>query len=166
MNVPGVDSGRVKTTYYLTIYWPPDSLVENRHYENGDVTKIKMLKPFHKGDSFLFDATTVSVMAPVTRQYLQEVTVVPNPYLVTAGWESDINHKAIHFTHLPDEGTIKIFTLTGELVYTILHQDIFSGQAEWNLRSMNRQEVAPGLYVFVVEAPNYKKYVGKFAIIR
>ena len=105
-------------------------------------------------------------MAPVTKKLLEEVLVVPNPYIVTAAWEQDINHKSVHFTHLPDECTIKIFTLNAELVYTILHQDIFSGQAEWNLRSMNRQEIAPGLYVFTVEAPNYETFVGKFAVIR
>ena len=164
--VPGFDSARVKTTYNLSINWPPDSLSTNRHYENGDVTQINMLKPFEKGDEFYFDATTVSEMAPVTKKLLEEVLVVPNPYIVTAAWEQDINHKSVHFTHLPDECTIKIFTLNAELVYTILHQDIFSGQAEWNLRSMNRQEIAPGLYVFTVEAPNYETFVGKFAVIR
>ncbi|MCF7802267.1 MAG: hypothetical protein K9N34_09660 [Candidatus Marinimicrobia bacterium] len=164
--VPGFDSLNTKSTYNLTISWPPDSLADIRHYEASDVTQINMLKPFHRGDEYYFDATTVTEMATVTKELLEEVRVVPNPYIVTAGWETDINHKALHFTHLPDECTIKIFTLNGELVYTLLQEDIFSGQAEWNLRSMNRQEVAPGLYVFVVEAPNYETFVGKFAVIR
>jgi len=137
-----------------------------RHPETGDIMHIKMNRPFEDGDMFTFRATSVSNMNEVSSSDLEKIRVVPNPYIVSADWETDINHKSIHFTHLPDECVIKVFTLTGELVYTILHNDIFSGQAEWNLRTMNRQEIAPGLYVFVVETPNLEKYVGKFAVIR
>jgi len=168
--VPGYDSLAYTRTWFIDYAWDTTRTIEGdfriRHAESGDITEIVMGKPFVKGDEFIFDAATVTEMEEVAQTHLEEVKVVPNPYIVTAGWERDINHKSLHFTHLPDECVIKIFTLTGELVYTILHDDIFTGQAEWNLRSMNRQEVAPGLYVFVVEAPNHESYVGKFAIIR
>ncbi len=165
-NVPGFDSTRYKTTWKATVSWLPDSLFTNLHYSAGDTLDIFMDKPFHDGDEFYFESESITEMKEVVQDHLKEVKVVPNPYIVTAAWERDINHKNLHFTHLPDECVIKIFTLTGELIYTILHNDIFSGQAEWNLRTMNRQEVAPGLYVFTVETPNKESYVGKFAVIR
>ena len=169
--VEGYDSSAVNTqTWFLNIGYDTTLTFSGnptiRHAETGDVTHLAIDKPYEDGDMFTFRAQTVTEMNEVTKRTLEEVMVVPNPYIVTADWETDINHKSLHFTHLPDECVIKIFTLTGELVYTILHDDIFSGQAEWNLRTMNRQEVAPGLYVYVVETPNYEKHVGKFAVIR
>ncbi len=157
-------------TWFLDFVWDTTRTFSGastiRHAETGDVTHLTVDKPYEGGDMFTFRARTVSDMKEVEEYHLSQVRVVPNPYIVTANWETDINHKSIHFTHLPDECVIKIFTLTGELVYTILHDDIFSGQEEWNLRTMNRQEVAPGLYVYVVETPNFEKHVGKFAVIR
>jgi hypothetical protein len=170
-SVEGYDSSAVNTqTWFLNMSWDTTRTFSGnptiRHAETGDVTHLSISKPYEDGDMFTFRAETVTEMSEVTQSTLQQVMVVPNPYIVTADWETDINHKSLHFTHLPNECVIKIFTLTGELVYTILHNDIFSGQEEWNLRSMNRQEVAPGLYVFVVETPNHEKQVGKFAVIR
>ena len=167
-HVPGYGPDQLKTTWVVKIEWSPDSLSSNIHYNYPDLDTTLLLtnKPFRKGDEFYFDASSITQMEEVTQNHLEQVRVVPNPYIVTADWERDINHKSLHFTHLPDECVIRIFTLTGELVYTILHNDIFTGQAEWNLRSMNRQEVAPGLYIFVVETPNFESYTGKFAVIR
>ncbi|MBC8377516.1 MAG: hypothetical protein H8E26_15870 [FCB group bacterium] len=157
-------------TWFLDFSWDTTRTFSGnptiRHAETGDVTHLRIDKPYEDGDMFTFRAETVTDMSEVTQSILEQVMVVPNPYIVTADWETDVNHKSLHFTHLPDECVIKIFTLTGELVYTILHDDIFSGQESWNLRSMNRQEVAPGLYVYVVETPNHEKQVGKFAVIR
>ncbi len=169
--VEGYDTLAFNTqTWFLNFNWDTTRTFSGnptiRHAETGDVTHLRIDKPYEDGDMFTFRAQTVTEMSDVTQEILQRVMVVPNPYIVTADWETDVNHKSLHFTHLPDECVIKIFTLTGELVYTILHDDIFSGQEEWNLRSMNRQEVAPGLYVYVVETPNHEKQVGKFAVIR
>jgi hypothetical protein len=168
--VLGYDSTTYTATWFAEMVWDTTKTISGvplaKHPVNGDITVITLEKPFEDGDAFTFDAATITEMEVVDEYHLEEVRVVPNPYIVTAGWERDINHKSLHFTHLPDECVIKIFTLSGELVYTILHKDIFSGQAEWNLRTMNRQEVAPGLYVFVVETPNHESFVGKFAVVR
>ena len=37
---------------------------------------------------------------------------------------------------------------------------------EWNVRTINNQEVAPGLYIYIVQTDNGKSITGKFAIIR
>ena len=53
---------------------------------------------------------------------------------------------------------------------TLEHDDVDDGNLFWNLRSINQQEVAPGLYVFAVEnkTPGHEgeKFIGKFVIIR
>ena len=72
------------------------------------------------------------------------------------------------------ECTIKIFTVTGELVNTLAHNlendydgnTADTGNEWWDLRTYNNQEVAPGLYIYVVEASSGEKYIGKFAVVR
>ncbi|GBD93898.1 hypothetical protein BMS3Abin05_01493 [bacterium BMS3Abin05] len=70
------------------------------------------------------------------------------------------------FTHLPSECTIKIYTVTGELVRKLDHKDLDSGQEFWDLRNESNMDVSYGLYLYVVTTPNGKEKGGKFAIVR
>jgi hypothetical protein len=40
------------------------------------------------------------------------------------------------------------------------------GNEWWDLRTINNQEIAPGLYVYVVQAEGTDDFIGKFAIVR
>jgi hypothetical protein len=55
----------------------------------------------------------------------------------------------IQFRNLPPECTIKIFTITGELVQTIEKNDN-SSLARWDLLSFEGQRVAYGVYVYTL----------------
>jgi len=104
---------------------------------------------------------------------LSVVKVVPNPYLVRAGWDLDNDYQKVQFINLPTECTIKIYTIAGDLVTTILHTEPYQagfdshtrGTAFWNLQTDNNQKVATGVYVFQVVSP-FGEAVGRFAIIR
>ena len=75
----------------------------------------------------------------------------------------------LRFTNLTKSCTIRIYTLTGELVNKIEHSDDSSGNAFWDLRTINNQETGPGLYIFHVQpidADDVDAYTGKFAIVR
>ena len=105
-----------------------------------------------------------------------DVGVVPNPYIDNGLFDETTYLKRLRFTHLPEKCTISIFTISGERVITLDHDvsldsgisdDIDGGNHWWNLRTMNNQEVAPGLYIYVVEGENRSdKCIGKFAIVR
>ena len=110
---------------------------------------------------------------------LAEVMVVPNPYKVGSNFKESEHLRQVRFTNLPQNCTIKIFTLNGEEVSTIDHSNDASGNAWWDLRSMNNQEIAPGLYIYHVEEKcingddvldascnEDKPFIGKFAVIR
>ena len=104
---------------------------------------------------------------------LSVVKVVPNPYLVRAGWDLDNDYQRVQFINLPTECTIKIYTIAGDLVKTILHLGPYQsgfdshtrGTAFWNLQTENNQKVATGVYVFRVTSP-YGETTGRFAVIR
>ena len=70
------------------------------------------------------------------------------------------------FTNLTAKCTIKIYTVSGELVNTIEHDNLDEGYTAWDLRSVNNQEVAPGLYLFTVQSDGVEDFIGKFAVIR
>ena len=100
---------------------------------------------------------------------LSNVGVVPNPYVSRSGFNETEHLRKIRFTNLTERCTIKIFTLTGEHINTIEHENQESGNAWWDMRTVNNQEVSPGLYIFHVEqngSEHSKDYVGKFAVIR
>jgi len=90
--------------------------------------------------------------------------VVPNPYIAHAEWENWADERRIEFIHLPDKATVRIYTLSGDLV-VILDHDNGSGTAAWDIQSVNDQAVAPGIYYYHVDSP-YGEKIGKFAIIK
>jgi hypothetical protein len=108
---------------------------------------------------------------------LGEVLVVPNPYRTdqdytyeSGGWEGRSvnwteNNRLIKFIHLPARCTIRIFTLTGDEVATLEHDDPVTGELNWNLLSESNRALASGVYVFTVES-DLGKQIGKFALIR
>jgi len=97
---------------------------------------------------------------------LESVWVVPNPYIVHSEFRESEYLRKLRFTNLSSHCEITIYTITGELVQTIRHDNELDGNAWWDLRTVNNQEVAPGLYIFRVESDNGKEFLGKFAVVR
>ena len=97
---------------------------------------------------------------------LDNIIVVPNPYIVNSHFNETEYKKRIRFTRLPAKCKITIYTVTGEKVRELNHEDASNGNTWWDLRSYNNQEVAPGLYIYVVETDDGNKKIDKFAIIR
>jgi len=108
----------------------------------------------------------------VNENDLSNIKVVPNPFVVWSGFEEYDYMRIMSFTHLPEKCTITIFTINGEKVIKLEHDssssgtDTGSGTLEWNARTVNNQEIAPGLYIYAVETPGGEKHIGKFAVIR
>ena len=166
-NIEGALAGRASITWSSEFTWDT-LLIKAKTYPfiAGDTLFIRTQKPFENGDQFTFTAADFSDEVILTEDDLSRIKVVPNPYLVSAQWEQSEYTKKLLFTNLPTECTIKIYTLTGEYVNMVEHNNPYDDSEPWDLTTINRQEVAPGLYVFAVELPDGRKHVGKFAIIR
>ena len=96
---------------------------------------------------------------------LDNISVVPNPYIVFSDFDQGVGNHNLRFTRLPLKCIITIYTINGELVRTIYHEETFDGNEVWDLKNEAGLEVAPGLYIYVVEADGITK-IDKFAIIR
>ncbi len=94
-----------------------------------------------------------------------DVYAVPNPFISKSGLEGIGMEDAIGFYGLPEKCTIKIYSYAGQLVETINHDaDKFS--TAWFQVTRNRQDIASGVYVYVVETPEGEKTTGKMIVIK
>ena len=67
---------------------------------------------------------------------------------------------------MPQASTIRIYTVRGDLVRTLKQDGSDDGMVPWDLRTKDNLDVAPGLYLFHVDAPGVGTYVGKLAIVK
>ncbi|HTY11112.1 MAG TPA: hypothetical protein VMF88_08565 [Bacteroidota bacterium] len=139
----------------------------------GDTAYIKLKKPFLSDDVFSFTSAPEHIDASLGKVQLDNIKVVPNPYLGSARWEvknpysTGRGARSLHFTHLPAQCTIRIFTADGELVKTIIHSNpIDDGTEDWNMLSEDNLSISYGVYVYHVDAPGIGKTMGKFAVIK
>ncbi len=137
----------------------------------GDKIIVHSKINFSEKDLYTFQTKAEEVrQAAVAENALENIKVVPNPYIVSSILEkrpafSGRGERFIRFINLPSECTIRIYTVNGDLVQIIQHSSIDQGSAKWDLKSLDNLEVAFGLYVYHVEAPGIGQKIGKFAIV-
>ncbi len=95
---------------------------------------------------------------------LASVLVIPNPYRSSADWEHGGNRR-VTFIGLPAASAIHIFTVAADHVVTLDPDGQRDDQHDWDLRNKDGEEVAPGVYIWQVEAPAGTKY-GRVMIIK
>jgi hypothetical protein len=119
-----------------------------------------------------------------------DVGVYPNPYYARAYWDGGSERtRKIYFYNLPQQCTITIYTIAGDLVTTLNHDaatangqeiDWFTrygdrtqpiqfagGEHAWSLITQSDQAIATGLYLFVVKdktSGDIKR--GKFLVVK
>ena len=68
---------------------------------------------------------------------------------------------------MPSKCTIRIYTISGELVKTIHHSSpMDSGTGRWDLLTDDNLAASYGIYVYHVEAENIGEKIGKVAIVK
>ena len=111
---------------------------------------------------------------------MDDILVVPNPYRASAPWNNASPSSSsqwkdrLFFINLPDDASVRIFTLDGDFVKLIKSTDLRnienlpetnSATAEWDLVSTSNREVAPGVYLYHVSSSMGEK-IGKFIILK
>ena len=153
-----------------------------RNPQQGDVATLITRKPFLSSDVFEFTARGPTVDREAARSLLDQIRVVPNPYIATNRFEQQNPYstgrgpRAIHFIHLPPQATVRIFTISGRLVRTLRLNEgsndgldaasLMNGTLVWDLLTEDGLEVSYGVYLYHVEAPGIGEKTGTFAIIK
>lgn len=151
--------------YTVTAFSKPDALINFPSLESSLNANSRRLVP--------------GTAPPET---VGEVAVVPNPYRgdiayqsYNPQWEKPAGSRdrwmeqdrRIQFINLPERCEIKIYTLAGDFVSTISHNDPSHGYEDWNLTSDIGQAISSGIYLFTVEDLNSGNVqVGKFVVIK
>ena len=139
----------------------------------GDIFLLETSKPFDRDDVLRFKVDGNRMEEDVTEEALEEIYVVPDPYIAVSSLEArnrqlpGRGERRIDFRNLPPACTIRIFTISGRQVKVIDHvADVNNSTATWNLQSDDGLDVSFGVYIFHVEAPGIGEKIGRFSIIR
>ncbi len=130
---------------------------------HGDEFTVRIFNPFSEEINYTF-STTAGSFSQTNKSDLKKIKVVPNPYFVTSAFDSRSENRLM-FTHLPNECNIVIYTVAGDKVRSLYHNDDSSIEY-WDIKNDAGLEVAYGLYVYVVKTNNGEKHIGKFSVIR
>jgi hypothetical protein len=96
---------------------------------------------------------------------LAQIKVVPNPYVANAVWDFSQDNQRIEFTNLPPVATIRIYTISGNLVRVLEHTD-GSGTEAWDLRTRFNLKTASGTYYWHVTTPDGDTTLGLLSLIQ
>ena len=159
-----------KLMYSVTMSAPTngDSVI---YPAQGNIYEAKTTKPFVSGDRYEFTTQAAAFDAAVAKSELDNIYVVPNPYVVYSNLESPGSSAIrrgdlrLQFRNLPPRCTIRIYTLVGELVDTI-EKDNTNSIVDWDLLSYEGQRLAYGVYLYHVDVPGVGEKIGRFALIK
>ena len=139
--------------------------------------RVRYFNPLATQTSYAFEISrTIRGMdaTELEPEDLENIRVVPNPYVVFSVYEQRLGDRRLMFTGLPPEGKIEIYSVSGQFVQRITYTDSdLSGNGDlyWNMRTRENTDIASGLYIFVVRGTlpatgEAVKKLGKFVIIR
>ena len=119
-------------------------------------------------DSCLTDLVPMQIQVD-SQNNLNAVYAVPNPYrtggsrLTTENYHNFPDEK-IRFVNVPTDCTIRVFTISGDLVWDYTHNG--GGNIEWDATNRGGESVASGVYIFRVEDQGGGHMYGRLIIIR
>ncbi len=156
---------------------PPLTIITHPNSENPNILDTLYLYG-EPGESYIM-ANAKKVYVPFGPSHkLGEVKVVPNPYYGNRdysggnGYEGNsldwtVWKRMVRFINLPAKATIRIYTIAGEVIHTIYHDEdggSIKGQEDYLLLSESNKALAPGIFVFTVES-ELGTQTGKFVVI-
>lgn len=147
-------------------------------FKVGDEVKFKVV-----GGTFGMPVTGAKVLAKLSntevanndysKGQLDKIKVVPNPFYISHEAQKSAYDTKLYFTKLPSKCTIDIYTVTGDLVRSINHEELGGAQYHdyttsmdvWDLYSSNAQRVQSQTFVAVITTPNGEKSSVKFTVL-
>lgn len=131
------------------------------------ILRIEPSQVLTPSDKYIFRVRNERHLEEKIDQF-EKVNVFPNPLF---GYNSASGHFGnrpdepfVTFTHLPIEATIKIYTLSGNLVKTIQKNDL-SPMIRWDLKNEYGRRIGSGLYIALIENKELGKKILKFSVI-
>jgi hypothetical protein len=156
----GKGSGKPEPTFS----WASGHRTGTKDFSVGDKLTIRWLggvKAVFPNSAELVITAARSQTDVVTDELMDNIKIVPNPYLVRHLAQRGLPR--LYFNYLPDECTIRIYTVALDLVRTLQHKG--GSREEWDMQTEGGQLVASQLLFAHIEASNGAKTIKKFSVI-
>ncbi len=131
----------------------------NKEYKNFVGTGENNGKPMYSWS--MDDIRTVTGSQDQLAEALKIINVVPNPYYAYSEYERNRLDVKVKITNLPDECTVKIYSVNGKLIRTF-KKDSPVTSIDWDLNNNKGIPIASGVYLIHVEVPGVGERVLKF----
>ena len=130
----------------------------NKEYKDYVATGDNGGKPMYSWN--MDEIATVTGSQDKLKEALEIINIVPNPYYAFSEYERSRLDTRIKFTNLPEQCTVKIYTVNGKLVRTF-KKDSPITSLDWNLTNEVNIPVASGIYLIHVSVPDIGERVLK-----
>ena len=130
----------------------------NKEYKDYVATGDNGGKPMYSWN--MDEIATVTGSQDKLKEALDIINIVPNPYYAFSEYERSRLDTRIKFTNLPEQCTVKIYTVNGKLVRTF-KKDSPITSLDWNLTNEVNIPVASGIYLIHVSVPDIGERVLK-----
>lgn len=112
--------------------------------------------------------TQTDVTDSIKDSIMSLINVVPNPYYAYSNYETGRLDNRIKVVNLPDECTVKIYTVSGTLVRTFTKDDSRITSIDWDLTNSAGIPIAGGLYLIHVDVPSIdrERILKWFGVVR
>jgi len=98
---------------------------------------------------------------PVLIKALDIINVVPNPYYAYSQYEDSRIDNRIKFTNLPQQCTITIYNMNGQLIRQLTKDNPLTSQ-DWNLKNHVGIPISGGMYIIHVDVPGVGEKILKW----
>lgn len=169
-----VSRSKAQSPWFNALYVVGLETLPGQTVQGGTLTIPVAAYPYTNNDVFRFTTTPGGELsAEEKRQLFERVNVFPNPLFAfnpgTSYNNENPDEPFVTFSNLPQNIDIRIFTLSGSLIRTLTTQDKGGGPASpflrWNLLNEEGLRVASGMYIAIVNSPEFGEKILKFAII-
>lgn len=136
-------------------------------FTSADQFLIISNKVITPADVFTITAPNVtSGNTQLAKEDVARVNVFPNPYYGVNPQEINKYQRFVTFNHLPQNATIRIFNVSGQLVRTITRQGAQSQFERWNLANEDGLPVGSGMYIAHIDMGELGQKILKLAVIQ
>ncbi len=142
-------------------------------YSVGDELIIPVsVYPYTENDVYQFTINGTTISEEDKQELWNKVNVFPNPlfgFNTLTGFDgTPPDEPWVTFTNLPTEITIRIYSLSGQLLRSLTTADKSEPDSpflRWDLQNENGLRAASGLYIALILSPKFGDKVLKFTII-
>ena len=131
----------------------------NKEYKDYVATGDNGGKPMYSWN--MDEIATVTGSQDKLKEALDIINIVPNPYYAFSEYERNRLETKVKITNLPEQCTVKIFTVNGKLVREF-KKDSPITSLDWDLTNFKAIPVASGIYLIHVSVPDVGERVLKF----